>query len=851
MAKKYRTGLIIEGDAKGGIKAVRATEKEVRKLENRSGKAARSISTLSRATTHIRRNSQRYALGIAAAATGLATLTARQASAARDTHTLATAIGVSTGSLQEFQYAAEQAGIGADKAADIVKDLSDKIGDAALTGGGELAEVLDKINVSATDLQKLGPTQQLLTISNAIKDLPKAQQVNVLESVADDATRLLPLLRNGGQLLRQYSKEARDFDIALGDDDVDRLLRANRASQRFSGAMRGLGNDIAISVAPALADSIDDMDYLRQIVSDPGFQSSLSTLASAFATTAGFLAEGSREFVEFGQEIGTAAAKLAGYSNELDDIDSKLQRLESMRQSSALSRAGLFNFGDGLDTYIDDSDIDRYEKELKKRRAKILGGMPGSASAAGEPAEAGPEGRTAKADPYGGVAAEYDKRHKKLEKLRADREKLQQAIAKDPEQADLYRRSLTEVNRQIDSLNQGSRSAATALTDQQKATQHLADQYKNTATSLQQQIDLFGKDSQAAKIRYQTEHGELSKLSPARKENLASMAKELDQLQRQKDAVDQLFPAWQQLDRAKQLKSAVSDLPEGMQAFGKRRSNQLIQDTATQGLPEMQGLDPQYNGAFGEANRLGEDRANYEQEYQKRLEAFQTYAATHKENAATAHQAIEALETDHQKRMLGYDKQIGTARRAGYQELYGNITDIVGTFAGEQSSIYKGMFAASKAFAIADSIISIQQGIANAFKLPFPANVAAAATVASETAGIVSTIQSTQANLSGQAHDGIDSVPNSGTWNLEQGERVVDQRTNRDLTGYLKQQTTTNNRSGDRSVTISAPVTVQAHPGMSDAESRRQGEQIGQGVTDSVRAVLVDEKRPGGLLSTG
>jgi len=69
--------------------------------------------------------------------------------------------------------------------------------------------------------------------------------------------------------------------------------------------------------------------------------------------------------------------------------------------------------------------------------------------------------------------------------------------------------------------------------------------------------------------------------------------------------------------------------------------------------------------------------------------------------------------------------------------------------AGEQSGIYKAMFAVSKAFAIADSIVKIQQGIANAFSLPFPANIAAAISVASQAAGIVSTIQSTVANFEG------------------------------------------------------------------------------------------------------
>ncbi|MBJ8841895.1 phage tail length tape measure family protein [Citrobacter koseri] len=65
---------------------------------------------------------------------------------------------------------------------------------------------------------------------------------------------------------------------------------------------------------------------------------------------------------------------------------------------------------------------------------------------------------------------------------------------------------------------------------------------------------------------------------------------------------------------------------------------------------------------------------------------------------------------------------------------------ILATGFGEQSGIYKAAFAASKAFAIAQSLVSIQQGIAMAAANPFPYNIAAMASVAAATASIVSNI---------------------------------------------------------------------------------------------------------------
>ena len=61
---------------------------------------------------------------------------------------------------------------------------------------------------------------------------------------------------------------------------------------------------------------------------------------------------------------------------------------------------------------------------------------------------------------------------------------------------------------------------------------------------------------------------------------------------------------------------------------------------------------------------------------------------------------------------------------------------------GEQSAAYQTMFAVQKAFAIAQSMIAIQTGIAMAAANPWPLNIGAMASVAAATANIVSSIMS-------------------------------------------------------------------------------------------------------------
>lgn len=61
----------------------------------------------------------------------------------------------------------------------------------------------------------------------------------------------------------------------------------------------------------------------------------------------------------------------------------------------------------------------------------------------------------------------------------------------------------------------------------------------------------------------------------------------------------------------------------------------------------------------------------------------------------------------------------------------------------KQDAVYKAAFIAQKAFSIASSIVAIQTGVAQASSLPFPANLAAMASVVAATASIIATIKGT------------------------------------------------------------------------------------------------------------
>jgi len=178
-------------------------------------------------------------------------------------------------------------------------------------------------------------------------------------------------------------------------------------------------------------------------------------------------------------------------------------------------------------------------------------------------------------------------------------------------------------------------------------------------------------------------------------------------------------------------------------------------------------VDKMFVQAFGEEGTtgggtlggtpLGQDPASAQ------LEQFILQQELAEENLAkladVADREIE-LKEETQQRLLelqaGYNEQVRQLQIAQAQiiltsaeGMFGDLTEIAGNFAGEQSGIYKGLFALSKAFAIADATVKIAQGIAGAAALPFPANIPAMASVVAATTSIISSIQAVQLEFGG------------------------------------------------------------------------------------------------------
>lgn len=115
----------------------------------------------------------------------------------------------------------------------------------------------------------------------------------------------------------------------------------------------------------------------------------------------------------------------------------------------------------------------------------------------------------------------------------------------------------------------------------------------------------------------------------------------------------------------------------------------------------------------------------------------------------------------------------------------------------------KKMAKVRKALAVGNVVRSTAEAVMVAAKsAPFPANLLPIGKAVALGAKQLSAVK-------GQAHDGINNIPSTGTYLLEKGERVVDSRLNTDLSSYLKAQralNSTNSVSNSSHTVNNSPV---------------------------------------------
>lgn len=186
------------------------------------------------------------------------------------------------------------------------------------------------------------------------------------------------------------------------------------------------------------------------------------------------------------------------------------------------------------------------------------------------------------------------------------------------------------------------------------------------------------------------------------------------------------------IDAYEQQEQALEDLAKAREAFGTDVAGKVLGD-----------VSPLSGGAFDNQIARYQAEADAEkQRYAEQIERLHEAKRLELEVKGGYQTLEEEMAKEHAARMAQIQMAQAQMVLAAGEQGFGALADVMKTAHGEQSSQYKAMFAVSKAFSIAQATMSIASGIAQAAANPWPLNLAAMASVAGATAGLVSTISS-------------------------------------------------------------------------------------------------------------
>ncbi|WP_374979011.1 phage tail tape measure protein [Pseudomonas solani] len=202
---------------------------------------------------------------VASSVAGLAALTVSTVRSGAEITKLSGLANASTTEFQRYAAGAKAIGIEQDKLSDIFKDVNDKVGDFLNTGGGALADfftnIAPKVGVTADNFRNLSGPQALgLYVSSLEKaKVSQADMTFYLEAIANDATALLPLLRNNAEGFRVLGDAAEAAGAVMDEKTLKAAQELGAATWLIEQSAAGLKNQLMAQLLPALSDLADQM----------------------------------------------------------------------------------------------------------------------------------------------------------------------------------------------------------------------------------------------------------------------------------------------------------------------------------------------------------------------------------------------------------------------------------------------------------------------------------------------------------------------------------------------------------------------------------------------------------------
>lgn len=323
--------------------------------------------------------------------------------------------------------------------------------------------------------------------------------------------------------------------------------------------------------------------------------------------------------------------------------------------------------------------------------------------------------------------------------------------------------------------------------DEQKTSEKLEESYKRLISQQQEQLALAGQSTELAKTKYQVTQGELGALSETQKTELLRNSAALDHL----NAVERLKSLNQELLKPeeallKTTRERIKLLREAAPATEQyRETMERISKSSVQDAPKFGGIDSSVGGASGELVRVADAQKELEKWYETQLEMQKELLDQKEINEQTYADRVAEINKTNASQLEDIQAGYTSASLAMFSDLAGQSAQLLQGIGQEGSLVYKTLFIASKAAAMAQAVINTELAATKAMAeggliMGIPAATAIRAV------GYASVALIAGQSLAGMAHDGIDRVPETGTWLLQKGERVVTASTSAKLDATLE-----------------------------------------------------------------
>ena len=251
----------------------------------------------------------------------------------------------STRDFQYFAKGAETAGFSMEKFADVNKDVLDRLGEVS-RGEGEMMDFFEriapKIGVTAAQFKNLSGPEALQAYYNGLQkaNLSHAEQVTYMEQLANDASMLIPLLKNGGEGFQKWGDAAERMNALMSDEMIANLALAKENVQLLNLQWEGAKNTLINGSMPAIQATIDNMDALTNVTMIAGAYLAGSYIPTLAIATKGIVTD---TVAKISNIASTRAKTLADYEVAKSNLAATAAMVRAMGVTNAQTAAMMTN----------------------------------------------------------------------------------------------------------------------------------------------------------------------------------------------------------------------------------------------------------------------------------------------------------------------------------------------------------------------------------------------------------------------------------------------------------------------------------------------------------------------------